>query len=394
MRKCLFHKKLLLMIALLFLAVSLLGPQVYAFGLQESENYDMSEIKNTIEGFFTDYESTFDNASSPVDYSTDIYNDYFTENSSVETEVNIAVIDTMLYRRLVIRQECPGDLRELNKKLSFDYISIRNDANSAEVVVNVTKTFHYASSMDIESATADIYTILLVKENNQWKISKIDNFVDEIMKIQLEDANIDINSIVSLQNYRNGIEANVKEYFIETMLTEELDPITTYAADVTYDGDAASKYALDHALSYNTKYADFSSYGGDCTNFISQCIYEGGNLPMHYGTSYSSTCWYYITSTNRSSSWTGAEEFYNYVFGSTSKIKASVSNWSSVSYGDIIQLTSDGEAYHSMIVTGIQYSSYGRSDLLVSAHSTNRRHVSLATYYSGTKRYIDITGSK
>lgn len=71
-----------------------------------------------------------------------------------------------------------------------------------------------------------------------------------------------------------------------------------------------------------------------------------------------------------------------------------MSNWSSVSYADIIQLTNGGEGYHSLIISGVEYSSYVRCDLLVCTHTTDRRHVSLASYYSGaTKRYIDIVSS-
>lgn len=273
--------------------------------------------------------------------------------------------------------------RRLNKLLRKD------------VEVEVTKTFNYASSLDIESATRDTYTILLEKENGVWRISQIENFVDDIMKVQLEDTGVNLNNIDSIRDYRNDILTNVRKYFSDTMSTEILSPVETYTAKTTtYDGGAASTYALNHALNYNPDYADFNGFGGDCTNFISQCLYEGGGLPMHYGAPYTKTCWYYTTSTNRSSSWTGAEELYDYIFSNSSKINANISNWNSVSFGDIIQLTSGGEGYHSLIVSGIQYSSYGKSDLLVCAHTADRRHVSLASYYPGSnKRYIDITSS-
>ena len=38
------------------------------------------------------------------------------------------------------------------------------------------------------------------------------------------------------------------------------------------------KYAKKWALSRNPKYYDFDSIGGDCTNFISQCIYAGAKI--------------------------------------------------------------------------------------------------------------------
>ena len=39
-----------------------------------------------------------------------------------------------------------------------------------------------------------------------------------------------------------------------------------------YDRQKAVDYALTWALDRNPKFYDFSSLGGDCTNFISQCI--------------------------------------------------------------------------------------------------------------------------
>ncbi len=68
----------------------------------------------------------------------------------------------------------------------------------------------------------------------------------------------------------------------------------------------------------------------------------------------------------------------------------STSDWNNVVNGDIIQMMSGGSAYHSLIITGVAYSSYGRSDLLVCAHTSNRRHVSLSSYYSGTKAYYHV----
>lgn len=386
-----FIKGMSIIISSIGISVSLLTNSVYAFNSDSLENLNVTSIQTTIEDFFYEYETAFDNSN----LTTDLYTDYFVSEASAETETNIEVIDTMLYRRIMIKDECPGDLRELNKELVFNYASVDYDSNSASVEVEVTKTFNYASSLDIESATRDTYTILLEKENGVWRISQIENFVDDIMKVQLEDAGVNLNNIDSIRDYRKDILTNVREYFSDTMSTEILSPVETYTAKTTtYDGGAASTYALNHALNYNPDYADFNGFGGDCTNFVSQCLYEGGGLPMHYGTPYTKTCWYYTTSTNRSSSWTGAEELYDYIFSNSSKINANISNWNSVSFGDIIQLTSGGEGYHSLIVSGIQYSSYGKSDLLVCAHTADRRHVSLASYYPGSnKRYIDITSS-
>lgn len=187
--------------------------------------------------------------------------------------------------------------------------------------------------------------------------------------------------VLSNENNNAGQGWMVSPYSLENQIK---------AANGTYNGGNASRYALDHALEPSSNYVYFTF---DCTNFISQCLYAGG-IKQHVGSAYTDTCWYYKTSTNRSSSWTGANEFYKYINSTVSKISKSNGSWDTAEIGDIIQLMSGGEASHSLIISGVAYSSYGRSDLLVCAHSTDRRHVSLKEYYSGTKCYHHIKGSK
>lgn len=98
---------------------------------------------------------------------------------------------------------------------------------------------------------------------------------------------------------------------------------------------------------------------------------------MHYGEIYGTNCWFYLSDGNRSSSWTKANIFKNYIYSNNSTIDVTSSNWSSVSNGDIIQLLSGDSAYHSLIITGIEYRSYGRYEIYVCAHTANRRHVNI-----------------
>jgi hypothetical protein len=116
---------------------------------------------------------------------------------------------------------------------------------------------------------------------------------------------------------------------------------------------------------------------------------------MHYGEIYGTNCWFYLSDGNRSSSWTKANIFKNYIYSNNSTIDVTSSNWSSVSNGDIIQLLSGDSAYHSLIITGIEYRSYGRYEIYVCAHTANRRHVALSAYYPiNVATYHHIIGNK
>ncbi len=56
---------------------------------------------------------------------------------------------------------------------------------------------------------------------------------------------------------------------------------------------------------YNSAYYNFNSLGGDCANYTSQCIYAGG-MPQVKCEPFGLDGWYYVNSSDRSSTWTGA----------------------------------------------------------------------------------------
>lgn len=59
--------------------------------------------------------------------------------------------------------------------------------------------------------------------------------------------------------------------------------------EVKYYRQKAIQYAEKWAFSRNPKYHNFDAVGGDCTNFISQCLYEGCKV-MNYT---KDVGWYY-----------------------------------------------------------------------------------------------------
>lgn len=62
-----------------------------------------------------------------------------------------------------------------------------------------------------------------------------------------------------------------------------------------YDREKAAAYALRWALDRNPKFYDYENLGGDCTNFISQVLLNGG-APMDYKETFG---WYYLTANRK-----------------------------------------------------------------------------------------------
>ena len=56
----------------------------------------------------------------------------------------------------------------------------------------------------------------------------------------------------------------------------DLSDVAPSPCEYVYNADKAVEYADSYALSYNPSYGDYNALGGDCANFVSQCLKAGG----------------------------------------------------------------------------------------------------------------------
>lgn len=83
----------------------------------------------------------------------------------------------------------------------------------------------------------------------------------------------------------------------------------------TYNRDGAISYAKKWWDGHNPAYANFDnmdSDNSDCANFVSQCMHEGGGMPMKF-TGGKFTTWYFRAMGDCSSSWSGAQSLRLFV---------------------------------------------------------------------------------
>ncbi len=152
-----------------------------------------------------------------------------------------------------------------------------------------------------------------------------------------------------------------------------------------YNREAALEYATKWAYGRNPKYLNFDNIGGDCTNFVSQCLFAGC-LTMNPTPIYG---WYYNNSYDRSPSWSGCKFLYEFLttnkglgpFGiEVDKEFAKV--------GDIVQLGNNERNFsHSTIITSIS-----DDKIFVSAHSNDAFNRLIDSYNFKKLRYIHILG--
>ena len=133
-----------------------------------------------------------------------------------------------------------------------------------------------------------------------------------------------------------------------------------------YDRDKACQYAQRYAYNYNPNYKDYNAVGGDCANFVSQCLIAGG-------LNFQQMC-----------------PKVAYGVGGTVPNEVNLANclkkngWTSTTYaptnfkkGDVVTYSNPGHA-----VIAIQ----GYPNVLIAAHSDNRYGASV-NYRSGAVYY-------
>lgn len=149
------------------------------------------------------------------------------------------------------------------------------------------------------------------------------------------------------------------------------------------DISAELAYAEKWAFLRNPEYADFDPLGGDCTNFISQCLKAGG-AAMNFT---KDTGWYYSSLNDRAAAWSGAEFFYRFIVNNDSYGPFGMQkDISSAQPGDVIQLCDEqGRAYHSLIVVNLR-----GGEPHVAAHTSDVYDIPLSLYRFKSCRCLEI----
>lgn len=170
-----------------------------------------------------------------------------------------------------------------------------------------------------------------------------------------------------------------------------------------YDRTAAVAYAMDWvdplSVIRNDAWGRYDEYGGNCNNYISQCLYAGG-IPMDtegeeqwkwYGDSVNTR----QTASGRSGSWAGVEEFYDYAEGNTGYGLAAdtTANLYTGQAGDILQYGVNGVWNHSVIITDVVKGADGSvKDYLINSNTTDRINYPASAYAYSDLRLIRILG--
>lgn len=200
------------------------------------------------------------------------------------------------------------------------------------------------------------HLVNLAKQEDEWVITK------EWYKDPFADS-LNINNLKKPDDIREYILSNSSKDFSD--LDERRLNSIEYADK--YCGTASNgKYGYK----YNKKYRNYNPQGGDCANFASQILFEGGKFRKN-------SAWNY-DSKGATRAWINADGFKDYMIHSGRASVIAHGDYEKVykaSYnllpGDFVAYEKKGDITHISVVTGADSKGYS----LVSCHNTDRNKV-------------------
>ena len=155
---------------------------------------------------------------------------------------------------------------------------------------------------------------------------------------------------------------------------------------IEYDREKAVLYAQKWALGANPNFYHFGGIGGDCTNFVSQCLLAGKAVM-----NYNPLGWFYKSLFDRSASWSGVEFLQSFLLSNSSVGPfGREERLENLQLGDIIFLRQNKFRFnHSLIITKIE-----NGQIFVCAHSDDSLDRPLSSYNFIEMQGVHIEGIK
>lgn len=313
--------------------------------------------------------------------------------AAAKTNDKNTITDTEIYQSIVsyVDEVYPNMIEKEKSKLVDELYKEKSEVSSvaksriASDGGNFEIDVAYENVMKEEKYIVDLINGLGENtnlENWEFNLEYLENNMDSIK--QTKGVNL-----AYVESYMEAYKwVRLNENMPEQKVNQNANKFTT-AAQVratSYSFSDAVSYANKYYKNYNSNYPDWNSAGGDCANFISQCLYAGGKsmkgTPGTKEAAENFANWFSKGTSqnvkNVSSTWRGADAFRNYwQTNATSYKKFTSVNSTSFSYGfkgDAVSLlNNNGRAYHTLII--VDYSS---PDFTLAAHtgSTNTAKLS------------------
>lgn len=280
-------------------------------------------------------------------------------------------------------------LNYVDYKYVLDYDSIEVQDTTADVHLRESHEVVFEATKPVVSKLANLkHIVTLHKTKTGWAILN-DEYQDELsqaMAYATKDTLIERARV----NHEEGSKSHTTTASIYASSTSDnVAPLSTHS----YNKSAAVSYADTWWNSVNPTY---HLEANDCTNYVSQAMYEGTSHVMSNPDNYS-TKWYYDFYTHSGSlPWLRVDELKTFITTNSGRGPYGSSvGICSLQIGDVIQMFNtdgSGKWSHSVMLAQIIGPCSSLSYFLIDAHTTNRYHYPLSYYAAYQMRYIHITG--
>jgi len=245
---------------------------------------------------------------------------------------------------------------DINSIFKIRSVKENGDTTSYNFICSTEYKYVYENEPEIENTfrIGTYHSLKIRKIDNTWLIVKewyTDPFADSL----------------EIENLKRD---EFKEYILSSKprdfsnLNQRRVNAVEYAD--SYCGAAADE---EFGFSYNKKYRDYNPLGGDCANFASQILFEGGKFKK-------TGAWNYTNSGTKS--WINAQAFKDYMLNSGRASVIAKGTYNQVfkaSFkllpGDFVAYEKKGKVTHISVVTGADSKGYS----LVNCHNTDRYRV-------------------
>lgn len=218
-------------------------------------------------------------------------------------------------------------------KYYLDYKKISINPSTQIATVSVTEghdvIFQISEEISGENPIVSVmrnlqHTIALQKRIDGWKIVS-DTYEDFLWRLITSTKKPKVELLQEIPPSSNELPGLID--VSQATPTVDVDQIVSSLCPSLPVDESTHPYNRDGAIAYahlwatatppynDPPYHDFTSEGGDCTNFVSQAIHEGGGSKMVFGGTHGmgTNGWYYYTTTDRAAAWLDVERLHSFI---------------------------------------------------------------------------------
>ena len=221
----------------------------------------------------------------------------------------------------------------------------------------------------LESKERMEYIFIIKKDKKNMLIHELCNretnplFYDELATLNSATSSLDCNSRLLYLEKKIDLIKETSLSFTESSRKYKSSYIERKYS-TSYNPLKSIEYARRHALNYNKSFKSFDNVGGDCTNFISQCINHGGISTTSIWKPYTHP-------------WLRVNDLYYYLL--KNDLGQDITTKKSYSSGSIVQFYANQKGFFSH--SGIITKELANGDYLYCCHSYDKIDFPLSEIY-------------